>query len=185
MLFFYPRLRGQNRLFLSIFCAICAYIVVNKPPEPVLLTSIRLSQTKTYQTIGENLDLRGLYLDCEYSDGTKKTISASTDMITRTSNNINNNFKIIGLLNSNKQAFVYFGMDGQEVKLDIDLSQIEVSSVAVNIFSGNVAGGDKILFENILLLGNAKIDGVTETKIKLDSKSAIYSVKGTPSVSNH
>ena len=150
--------KSLYKIFVSILCgvlvisAVVSYIVLNRPPEPVVLTSLKLSQTTTYQTIGEKLDLRGVYLNCEYSDGKKEKIKVNENLISRTSNNIDTNYKITGTYNSKETAFVYFKLEEIEVKLDITLTTITVQSVNINLFVEKFISGEFISYDNILII---------------------------------
>lgn len=157
-----------------IVSSVVAYLILNKPPEPVLLTSIKLSQTKTYQVVGEELDFRGLYLDLAYSDGTTKTVKASKNLVTRTSSNVNSNFKITEYLNSESIAYVYFGMDGIEVKLDITLSRYFVNSITCFIYVENITGGDKILFSDVLAIAKTN----DNRELRLNPKDLTFVCNG-------
>lgn len=159
----------------ALIVGIAVYIVQSRPPEPILLTEIKLSQDKTSQVVGEKVDLRGLYIHLTYSDGSQKTVSASNSYITRTSTNINSNYKITSYLNSQDKAYVFFGKDGQETKLEITLTQYRVDTVSVYIHKDKIYKGETISYDNILLLANTS----NGDKIKINSEDARYVMNQT------
>lgn len=141
--------------FVMVGAGVGAYFMLNKPPEPVVIQSIRLSQTKIVQREGEGLDIKGLYLTCKYSDGTQKVVDVKNDMISRTSTNISSDGTISKPL-GNKTTFVYFAYEGFEAKLDIFVTDIIIESILVEVIDNNFISGTQINYDNILILAKAK-----------------------------
>ncbi len=126
-----------------------AYFIVNKPPEPVHLASIKLSQNTTHQYVGENVDLRGLKIKCIYSDDSEGFIDVSDSMIKATSANIDDEYLIQSY---NTNTYVTFDYEGYSVDLKIVLSQPTCTEINVEIYDQFVIN-NLITFDNILVLG--------------------------------
>lgn len=142
---------------LIIVGVVIGVLMINKPPEPVKLKSISISQTTTYQYVGENVDFRGLYLTKTYTDGTTEKVKVSSDMIARTSSNINNEFEIVEYSNS---TFVYFKIENFEAKLDILLTNIEINGISANIYKEKLLEKTEILFNELLVLATIEDVGI-------------------------
>lgn len=153
--------------FLMVVAGVITYLVLNRPPEPIVLDSIRVSQTTTYQYVGEELDLRGVYLTEIYSDGSTNKVQATTSMILRTSPNIDSNFNINSYSDN---TFVVFIINNEEARLDISLTEVTMQSISATIYVDDVASENEISFNNILLLGQTLETGIK----KLDSSLANY-----------
>jgi len=153
---------------LMAIAGVVAYFILNRPPEPIVISSIKLSQTTTYQYVGEEVDVRGMYIYCTYTDGSEKKIEATKDMISRTSTNINTNLKISTYSNS---TYVYFKIDGFEAKLDITLTQISMEEISATIYNPNLTAGREVKFNDILILGTTNVG-----TLKLNSGTATYTI---------
>lgn len=149
---------------LAIIGVVIALIVTNKPPEPIRLKSIAISQTTTYQYVGDKVDLRGLYITKTYSNGSKKDVAIKESMIYRTSANINSENQIFEY---NNNTFVYFRIESFEVKLDIQVTDIEITGITANIYKSSIVENCEIKFNEILVLATVKDIGVK----KIDTKN--------------
>jgi len=147
---------GITILFALIAGILITYFISNRPAAPVVLKKISISQSTVYQYVGEKLDLRGLYLTCEYSDGTKKEVEIDSTMISRTSSNISASPSLL-ISSTADDTYVYFIYGKKEVKLDVSLVNISISDVSSTLYSGEIVEGDFIKFEDILILANSNV----------------------------
>jgi len=148
--------------FLVVALGISCYFILNKPEEAILLNKLSLSQDKTYQKTGEKLDLRGLYLYCEYSNGSTKTLKVTEKLISKTSPNIDEGLIITS--GGEQSTYVYFMVENKEIKLDVDVQNYSYKSVSAKLFKDKVSKGDLILFEEILII--AKTSDEREKRIE-------------------
>ncbi len=68
-------LAGCATLIAALVGGVMFIVEKTRPPEPVVIVSATLNAT-TFDAgfVGDDIDFRGLFIDCEYSDGTTKRI---------------------------------------------------------------------------------------------------------------
>lgn len=145
---------------------VSAYFIVNQPPAPIYLASIKLSQNTTYQYVGEDVDLRGIKIKCIYSDNSEKYVDIAENMIYGKSENINEENNIVTY---DTNTFVAFKYQGYTANLKILLYQPVCQSITVEIFD-ILKVNETISFNNILLLGKIvdEVSGETIGYKKID-----------------
>ena len=161
---------------------VVSYFIINRPAPPVVMSSVSLSQTYTYQYVGDELDIRGLYANCKYSDGSIRKVKITEEMISRKSLNIDEDNIIQDYDNldfeipegTNKSTFVYFAVNGFEAKLDIRITKIEVESISAELIGQSFSVGQVISFDNFLVLANT----VSGEKVRVDAKDCQLSING-------
>lgn len=161
---------------LAVFAiaSVIAYFILNKPPEPIVMSSVRLSQAYTYQYVGDDLDIRGLYAECTYTDGSVRNVKLTEEMITRKSLNIDENNKILDYDDltfeipegTSKSTFVYFTINGFEARLDIRITEINLESISAQLVGQSFTIGQVVSFENLLVLAKTE----TGNTIRINSK---------------
>ena len=155
------------------------FLLLNRPAPPVRLVSMRLSQTTTYQYVGEKVDLRGLYVQARYSNGSIKTIPVTEQMIASTSPNINAFNVISSASGSPNVAKVSFEYNGTKIEQDLTiiLTQTSIKQISsVQIYQEEISTTSLLKFDNILILANV-VDSLSgehlETK-RIFAKDATY-----------
>ena len=164
---------------LMILAAVITLILLNKPPEPVKLTGISLSQETTYQLVDEQVDIRGLKLKLTYSDGSTKKIDVKDSMITSSSTNIDQNMKIFEY---SDETFVNLTYSGFTAKLNIVLSELVVNEISSFEIYDIVYVNSTIDFDNILIIGKI-IDSISETVYgyqRIDASLFDYAIDSDP-----
>lgn len=158
---------GLSVLGAAIIAIIIVAIVFTRPPAPVTLASINISQEYTNQYVGESVDIRGLYINCTYSDGSTKKIKVTEDMIAGRSPNISqSNF----ISSFNSDTYVYFKYGGKQTKLNIRLTDIDPTSMSASFLQLNICAGDTLYFDNILVLISTNVG-----QIRINAKDISYS----------
>lgn len=142
-------------LLVAIIAAVVTtFAVLNKPPEPAHIVSAKISQTTTYQYVGETVDLRGLYIEELYSDGTKRIVVVDKTMISKKSENIDNNLLIAS---NNEYTYIEFIHNGKTQVLQISLTERIVFSIkSVEVYQEGLTNGSILKFDNILILADVK-----------------------------
>lgn len=154
---------------------VLALVIINQPPAEIVLQSIRLSQKTTYQYVGDDLDLRGLYIEKVFSDKHVETVKVTSDMITSTSENIDSTLKIGSLLDD---TFVKFTYQGFSDTLSIVLINPTITGLSsVEIYQSKISKGGVIKFDNILILATVvdPISGDLLGTKRINAKDAVYS----------
>lgn len=158
-----------------ILATVLTIVIINRPPEAVVLSSIRLSQKTTYQYVGDDLDLRGLYIEKVFSDKHVETIKVTSDMISSTSENIDGTLKIASM---NDNTFVKFSYQGYSDTLTVVLTNPTISRLySADIYQSEISKDGVIEYDHIVILATA-IDPVSGDILgykRIDSKEAIYS----------
>lgn len=142
-------------LFVMIVAGVVTSVaILKKPPEPAVLVQSKISQTITYQFVGETVDLRGIYIEEIYSDGTTKTILVNNSMISKKSENINDSLQIVS---NNSYTFIEFSHNGKAHVLRINLSEKIISAItSVEVYQDGLSNGEVLKFDNILILASVK-----------------------------
>lgn len=142
-------------LFVMIVAGVVTSVaILKKPPEPAVLVQSKISQTITYQFVGETVDLRGIYIEEIYSDGTTKTILVNNSMISKKSENINDSLQIVS---NNSYTFIEFLHNGKAQVLRINLSEKIISAItSVEVYQDGLTNGEVLKFDNILILASVK-----------------------------
>jgi len=162
---------------LAVGISVMTYFLLNRPAAPVRLEGIRLSQSTTYQYVGDDLDLRGLYIDMLYSDKSIKRIELEKSHIIETSSNISNN-KIVSYDSS---TYIVVSVKGNRDKLSIVLSDPRTSAIAsVQLAKTEFEKGAALGFDQILILANVinSINGELIGKTRLDASMAKFELSG-------
>lgn len=141
-------------------------VVFTRPAPPVVLSSIKLSQESTNQYVGEQVDLRGIYIECTYSDGSTGRVLASNNMLSSKSSNINSDYYIVS---DNENTYVYLKYNGKEAKLSINTTEITASSITATIGQSQYLNTQTIDFDHILILLNTSIGDK-----RIDAKTATF-----------
>ena len=164
-------------LIMVIAAAATTIIILKKPPEPAYLVSAKISQTTTYQFVGETVDLRGLYIQEVYSDGSTKTVVVDKSMISKKSENIDDNLLIAS---NNAYTYIEFSHNGKSQVLQISLNERIVSSIAsVEIYQEGITNGSVLKFDNILILANVRNSANEQIGIKrIFAKDVSFDVDG-------
>lgn len=165
-------------LFVMIIAAVATTIIIlKKPPEPAYLVSAKISQTTTYQFVGETVDLRGLYIQEVYSDGSTKSVVVDKSMISKKSDNINDNLLIAS---NNSYTYIEFSHNGKSQVLQISLNERIVSSInSVEIYQEGITNGSVLKFDNILILANVRNSANEQIGIKrILAKDVSFEVEG-------
>lgn len=128
------------------------YLILNKPAPPVTLVAVKLSQNQTYQFVGDEVDLRGLYIEMKYSNGkvTKQPVNA--EMITSTSSNISDELIINNVSSSTYVQFAYKDFSNDDTRLNIILTPLRVSEITSVEFYGDAYKDAEFKFSDILVL---------------------------------
>lgn len=147
------------------------FLIINRPQPPAYIASIELAQRTTEsQYVGETVDLRGLKLKCNYSNGKVSYVPVTSNMITATSANISSD-KVIEQYDP--QTFVELSYENQKTKLYITVNTIYLDGINIEVF-GPIAKGQVISYENILLTGHTSTGEI----VKLDASKAEYKIDG-------
>lgn len=165
-------------LFAMIIAAVATTIIIlKKPPEPAYLVSAKISQSTTYQFVGETVDLRGLYIQEVYSDGSTKSVVVDKSMISKKSDNINDNLLIAS---NNAYTYIEFSHNGKSQVLQISLNERIVSSInSVEIYQEGITNGSVLKFDNILILANVRNSANEQIGIKrILAKDVSFEVEG-------
>ncbi len=167
--------------FVMLVSGLTTYFILNKPPAPVVLTSVKISQPSTTQTVWQTVDLSGIYVTETYSDGSTKKVFLTKEMIVSKSSNISDNLVITAYRSDTK---ITFEVSGKTVELVLNLNERRVSSITAEVFGQNVAGQD-ITFENIIIWGNLEYyvgDRISQRGEKMwlkDFTNVTLSIDGT------
>ncbi len=134
---------------LMVVAALITYFVLNQPEPPVALIKIELSQPYVTQYVGEDLDLRGIYIEKYYSSGAVERVKATTDMISSKTPNISSDYVITDYRH---ETFVEFKIDKTEAKrLSITLYEMIATELKAEVYQSEIVAGQELKFENILL----------------------------------
>lgn len=145
-------------IILPIICVVLAIaigitttvLVLNKEAPPATLISAEISQKTTYHYVGDEVDLRGIYIEEVYSDGSKQTIPVSASMISNHSSNIANNL-VVNALASN--SFIEFTYNGKTQRLTVVLNEKQIDYIdTFEIYQSEINSYSTIKFENILVM---------------------------------
>lgn len=131
--------------FLLIVAGLITYFVLNKPPAPVVLTGVKLSQPSIDQVVGQKVDLRGVYVTKSYSDDSEQIVFVNENMITAKTSNITADLYISSYRAETKLTFT---IEGYNVDLRIKLTERRVSGIEAEIY-GTVTAGQEIKFEDL------------------------------------
>lgn len=177
-----PPKRVVASIIISIFLAIAVAItttllVLKKPPEPATLVSSRISQTKISHYVGETIDLRGIYIEELYSDGSKQTVQVSSSIITEKSSNINNDLVVVEF---SENAYIRFTLNGKTQSLFVELDEMKIENISVlEVYPTNYVAESKIKFDTILIMAEiTNKDNVVIGEKRIDPRNVTFRIEG-------
>ncbi len=177
-----PPKRVVASIIISIFLAIAVAItttllVLKKPPEPATLVSSRISQTKISHYVGDTIDLRGIYIEELYSDGSKQTVQVSSSIISEKSSNINNDLVVVEF---SENAFIRFTLNGKTQSLFVELDEMKIKEISVfEIYPTNYVAESKIRFDTILIMAEiTNKNNVVIGEQRIDPRKATFRIEG-------
>lgn len=147
---------GISVVLVALIVSIIMVVQYNKPPEPVTIVSVKLNASVIDAGyVGEEVDLRGLYIECRYSDGTHERIYDVDDYIKSYSAHFDQNGVILqeGHISSYDNGVIYFEYEGNQVSLKANTYKMEVASIeSVTLSKNNFVVGNVISYSDILVL---------------------------------
>lgn len=168
-------------IFLAIAIAVATTLfVLKKPPEPAVLVSSRISQSKISHYVGDTIDLRGIYIEELYSDGSTKTVQVSDSMISEKSSNINNDLVVVEL---SENSYIRFTLNGKTQSLFVELDEMKMTKIlSFEIYQDEIVAESKIKFDNILILAEIRNkNNVVVGSKRIRPQNATFKIEGQES----
>ena len=146
---------GGFAILAALIVSIFFIIEQNKPAAPVVLVSTNLNVSVIDAGfIGENLDLRGVVIECKYSDGSIKKVYNAKDYLVSTSAHFDSKGKIIsvGTVEDSNNGVVVFVYEGNTMELKTNTYRETVREISdVRLESTTLYIGNMIKYEDLLV----------------------------------
>jgi len=140
--------------------SIIGIVIATRPPAPIVLKRIKLSQGSITQVVGDTIDLNGIYIDYIYSDNTTKRLPATKNDIYATSDNISNTLKVNSYSSDSYLAFISYDDKGQTVgyaELIVNVYTYKLSSITSDLIVTSDNGTPVIDTNNILVYATYEV----------------------------
>ena len=143
---------GGIALLTILIVSIVFIINQNKPEAPVVLTKATLNVSIIDAGyVGEKMDLRGVYFECEYSDGTKTKVFDIEQYITEASAHFNAEGYVVAP-NNGPYGYVKFVYSGQEMMLRTKTYAYAFSKIeSVQIERQEFVAGEEIDYGDLIV----------------------------------
>lgn len=134
---------------IAVFVAVYYLIVLKPKPEVVVLSEVKFNvESVDSGYVGDSLDLRGVYIECTYSNGKVVKVYDIDGYITGASEEFDNNYKVVS---AGDNGYVDFEYQGKAIRLSTVTHEYIQTALSIRIGQSNVFSvGNILTFNNIL-----------------------------------